>query len=150
MKIKNTNTAKRFAKKILKKYKPYVINSATIASGTNTWAVTASSEELEITLSLDQESGKLVTEPEIQRVVKRTIEEPPIQIMDFLSGMLHTERDVINWWLLAVTIGFTVVGSIVSAFVDKNFGILISLIFGGFSIWFGKYAFTHIIKEKEI
>lgn len=148
-KIKNVKDARKYAKKILDKtYKSCDIHTITHAVGTNAWTVQASSNEFEITLSLNSETGKLFVDPEVRRVFKAKITEPPIYVTDSIKRTVYRERKITKWRYLFTTIGLTVVGSVISAFFDKSVGITISLIFGGLSIWFGRDAFM-ITKETE-
>ncbi|MDE1843513.1 MAG: hypothetical protein KGH95_07695 [Thaumarchaeota archaeon] len=148
-KIKNIKDARKFAKKVLDKtYKSSDIHTITHAVGTNVWTVHASSNEFEIILSLNSETGKLFVDPEVRRVIKVNITESPIPVTDSINTIVYRERKITKWRYLFTTIGLTVVGSVISAFFDKGVGITISLIFGGLSIWFGRDAFI-ITKETE-
>jgi len=146
MKIKNDADARKFAKKILtEKYGTHEIESTRHVEGANDWEVRANTEELKITLFLNQETGGLLVEPETLRVVKRTIIEPSITIKDKISRVLKKESFRMHWGWLAATVGATIMGSAISAFFEPVTGITISLIFGVLSIVYGKYVYTHYI-----
>ena len=70
MEIKNDKDARKFAKKILDdKYGSHKIDATLHVVDTNNWEIRAHTEELKITLFLDQETGKLLVEPEVLREV---------------------------------------------------------------------------------
>jgi len=143
MKIKNDKDARKFAEKILtEKYGTHKIDATLHATGANDWEVKAYTEELNITLFLDQETGELLIEPQILREVKREIIEPPISVKDKIFRTLKHEYEEAHWGWLIATVGLTVIGAVLSAFFDPLTGITLSLIFGGLSIWYGKHAFT--------
>jgi hypothetical protein len=146
VKIKEDKDARKIAKNILKKYGKHEIHTITHATGTNVWTVGARTEELEIVLSLDEETGKMFDNPTEQRTVKREIVEDLIKVTDRISIVVKNFYEKVNWKFLIATIGLTVSGSIVSAFFSPVWGIPISLVFGGLSILYGKYAFTQIEK----
>lgn len=147
MKIVNDKDARKIAKEYLSKnYGTHEIDATLHVVGSNNWEVRAHSEELEITLFLDKETGDLLLNPITKRVVKRDIIEPPISIKDKISRILRKESFRVNWGWLFATVGLTVSGSVISAFFEPpHLGITISLIFGALSIIYGKYMFTHTI-----
>jgi len=150
MKIKNDKDARKYAKKILsKKYGKHEIDSSLHVVGSNNWEIKAHAKELEITLFLDQETGETLGKPITLRKVTREIIEDPITISDKISRVLKQHFTKTHWSWLITSVCLTVSGSVISAFFDPSLGITTSLIFGGLSIIYGKFAFTqHTVIDR--
>ena len=90
-------------------------------------------------------TGPCPTCGDTRRLVDVNIVEPPIPVHDEIHRV-HTHKSEKKRLIpLMITVGLTVVGAFIASIPDtKWLGIVISLIFGGASIYTGKYAF-----EKE-